>query len=116
LFANPAPAFAESSWSAAETRSSALKWELSYLALSAIDTAQTINCLKRDICEEGNPLFGKHPSSKKLIAAKIGLGAVHFALFTRLNDHNPKAAMRLARVSFAVQGTVVGLNARFMFK
>ena len=89
---------------------------MGYLALSAVDAAETISCLHRDICEEGNPLFGKHPSATKLIVAKFGLGLVHFAVFSRLNDRNPKAALRLAQVSCAVQGGVVLLNARFSFK
>jgi hypothetical protein len=97
------------------TRSAALRWEIGYLALSAIDAGETISCLNRGICEEGNPIFGKHPSAKKLIAAKVGLGAAHFFAFTRLNERNPRAALRLAQVSTAVQGGVVMLNARFSF-
>ena len=92
-----------------------MKWEIGYLALSAIDGAQTIECLDRGGCEEGNPLLGKHPSTTKLIAIKVGAGLVHFALFNRLNNRNPKAALRLAQVSCGLQGTVVALNARFTF-
>lgn len=116
-FSTTAPASARSVWDSQEgTRSAALKWELGYLALSAVDTAQTISCLNRGICDEGNPVFGKHPSSAKLIAAKVGLGLLHFAVFERANERNPRAALRLAQVSCAVQGGVVGLNARFSFK
>lgn len=53
--------------------------------------------------QEGNPIFGKHPSAKKLILAKVGLGALHFVAFKALNDRNPRAALRLAQVSCAVQ-------------
>jgi hypothetical protein len=113
-FAAPEPAIAEPTWEARQ--STALKWELGYLALTAIDTAQTIDCLNRDICSEGNPIFGKHPSSKKLILAKVGLGAVHFAIFNHINQRNPGAAMRIAQVSCAVQGGVVLLNARITFR
>jgi hypothetical protein len=113
--AAPSPASAESAWNAADTRSAALKWELGYLALSAVDAGQTIHCLDRGICEEGNPVFGRHPSAKKLIIAKVGLGALHFVAFKALNDRNPRAALRLAQVSCAVQGGVAMLNARFMF-
>jgi hypothetical protein len=98
------------------TRSAALKWELGYLALSALDTAQTVDCLERGVCQEANPLFGKHPSTKTLILAKLGGGLAHFALFNYLNDRNPKIAMRAAQVSFALQGTVVALNARISFR
>lgn len=111
----PTPAFAQSAFQAEDTRSAALKWEIGYLALSAIDAAQTIHCLKRDICAEGNPIFGKDPSTKKLILGKVGLGLAHFAVFSRINDRNPKAALRLAQVSCAVQGGVVLVNARFSF-
>jgi hypothetical protein len=97
------------------THDAAKKWEFAYLALSAIDTAETVRCLDQGICHEGNPLFGKHPSAAKLIAAKVVLGGLHFAIFTRLNEHNPKAALRLAQVSATVQGGVVLLNARFSF-
>jgi len=112
----PAPALAQTAGHEADTRSAALKWEIGYLALSAIDAAQTVECLERGRCEEANPIFGEHPSSKKILLAKIGIGVAHFALFTHLNRRNPKVALRLAQVSLAVQGTAVGLNARFTFK
>jgi hypothetical protein len=113
-------ACAQSPWQGAAattspTKSAALKWELGYLALSAIDTAQTIDCLNRELCVEGNPILGKHPSSLKLIAGKVGLGLLHFTAFSRINDKNPRGALRVAQISCALQGTVVGLNARFTF-
>lgn len=98
------------------THDAAKKWEIAYLTLSAIDTVQTIHCLDRGACIEGNPLLGKHPSTGKLIAVKVALSAVHFAVFTRLNDHNPKAALRMAQISAGVQGSVVLLNARVTFR
>jgi hypothetical protein len=97
------------------TARAALRWEVSYLALSAIDAAQTINCLDRNVCSEANPIFGKHPSAEALIAVKAGLGLVHFAAFKHTLHRNPKAALRLAQISCMVQGTVVGLNARMIF-
>ena len=99
-----------------DTSSAALRWELSYLALSAVDTAQTIDCLSRNECEEANPLFGKHPSSAALIAAKVAFGAAHFVVFNHLNKRNPHGALRFAQGSVIVQGGVVALNARFSFK
>ena len=108
---------AQSAWDGpGATKSAALKWEIGYLALSAIDTAQTIDCLNRDLCVEGNPILGKHPSTAKLIGAKIGLGLLHFTAFSRVNEKNPRGALRLAQISCAVQGAVVGLNARFTFR
>ena len=124
-FLTHAPASAEPSWRTGDaasmwraegTQTAALKWELGYLALSALDTAQTVECLHRDVCEEANPIFGKHPSAKTLILAKLGGGLAHFALFSYMNDRNPKLAMRAAQISFALQGTVVLVNARITFK
>lgn len=112
----PSPAGAQSPWDSGVTQSAARKWEIGYLALSAIDAGETIHCLNRNICDEGNPIFGKHPSGKTLILAKIGLGAVHFAAFSALNERNPKSALRLAQVSCALQGGVAMLNARFSFQ
>ena len=107
---------AQSAWNGAgATKSAALKWEVGYLALSAIDAAQTIDCLNREVCVEGNPILGKHPSTAKLIGAKVALGVLHFTAFSRINEKNPRGALRLAQVSCALQGTVVGLNARFTF-
>src|SRR5437762_5345171 len=100
--ATSTPALGQSAWNAGNTRSAALKWEMGYLALSAIDTAQTIDCLQRHICEEGNPLFGKHPSAVKLILAKVGLGAAQFALFSHVNGRDPNAALRVAQISCVV--------------
>ena len=111
-----APARADPSYRIEETRSAALKWEVGYLTLSALDAAETIHCLDRGTCKEGNPIFGKHPSTKTLILAKIGLGAIHFAAFSALNARNPKSALRLAQVSCAVQGGVAMVNARFSFQ
>jgi hypothetical protein len=101
---------------AESTRDTANKWEAAYLTLSAIDTAQTVSCLNRGLCDEANPLFGKHPTTFKLIAAKVAMGAVHFAVFRYINGHNPKAALRMAQISAGLQGGVVLLNARFTFK
>jgi len=110
-----APARADPSYRIEETRSAALKWEVGYLALSALDAAETIHCLDRGTCKEGNPIFGRHPSTTKLILGKLGFGLLHFAAFSHMNDRNPKAAMRFAQVSCFIQGGVVLLNARIAF-
>lgn len=110
------PASAQAFASKEITQSAARKWEIGYLALSAIDTAQTISCLDRGKCQEGNPLFGKNPSSTKLVAAKVIGGALHYALFEYMNNRDPKAALRFAQISVGIQGSVVALNLRFTFK
>jgi hypothetical protein len=116
---------AESQWPADEAtlialkstalKSNALKWEIAYLALSAVDAVQTIHCLRRDICEEVNPIFGKRPSTKTIILTKVGGGIAHFALFNYINQRNPRLALRAAQISVVGQGGAVLLNARIMF-
>jgi hypothetical protein len=113
ITATPLPA--KSLWESQPAASAAMQWELGYLALSAIDAGQTIECLHRDACEESNPLFGKHPTAGKLLAAKIALGAAHFVLFKRVYDKDSRMALRLAQMSVLTQGGVVALNARFAF-
>jgi hypothetical protein len=97
------------------TRRAAMKWEMIFLALSAADAAVTIDCLHRDVCEEVNPLFGKHPSTRTIVLGKIVGGAIHFAAFTYLNDRNPRVALRAAQVSVVAQGSVVAFNLRVAF-
>lgn len=99
------------------TKSDAMKWEAGYQVLSAIDAAETIYCTKKiSGCEEANPLFGKHPSTAKIILTKVLIGGAHFILIDRMANRDPKAAMRIAQISVVLQGTVVGLNARIIFK
>jgi len=97
------------------TRSAAYKWEAGFLALSAIDAVETISCLNRSSCTEGNFIWGHHPSTGKVVAAKLGLGLVHFGIFKLLVDHDPHTALRAAQISAAVQGTFVVINARTAF-
>lgn len=97
------------------TRSAAYKWEAGYLALSAIDAAQTISCLNRNRCTEGNFIWGSHPSTGKIVAAKIGLGLIQFGVFKLVVDHDPHSGLRVAQVSAVVQGGFVLLNLRHTF-
>ena len=97
------------------TRSAAYKWEAGFLVLSALDGAETIGCIHRDKCTEFNPIWGHHPSAGKIVAAKLGLGLLHFGVFKLIADRDPKTALRVAQVSAAVQGGIVMLNARVAF-
>jgi hypothetical protein len=115
-FAIAAAALAFASPAFADTQDAARKYEIAYLTLSAIDAAETIHCLDQHKCTEANPLFGKHPSAVKLIAGKVALGAIHYVAFNRLNERNPKAALRYAQISVGLQGGVVMWNLRVMFK
>jgi hypothetical protein len=96
-------------------QSAAMKWETTFLALSAVDAAQTIHCLKRDLCEEANPIFGKHPSPGTIVASKLAGGLLHYALIKELNKRDPRMALRTAQISAALQGGVVAMNARIAF-
>lgn len=119
LLASASPALAgplERDYRIERAQQAARNWEHAYLALSAIDAAETIYALDHDLAEEANPLLGKHPSTAKIIAVKVAVGAAHYALFTYANDRNPKSALRFAQVSAIMQGGVVGLNLRVVFK
>jgi len=98
------------------TKSAAYRWEAAYLTLSAIDGIQTIDCVHRHVCSEGSPIWGKHPSTAKVVLGKLGIGLVHFGLFKLITDRDPKTGLRAAQVSAVVQGGVVLLNARWTFK
>ena len=116
LSLSPTPAFAQrTSLNEDVTSAAALRWEFAYLGLSAVDAIQTIQCIERGKCTESNPLFGKRPSAETVILAKLIGSGVQFALFNAARRKDPKLALRLAQVSFALQGTVVALNARFTF-
>jgi len=98
------------------TRDAAYKWEAGFLVLSAVDAAETIHCLDRNTCSEGNPIWGRHPSTAKIVLTKLGLGIVHFTVFKLIADDDPKTALRAAQVSAVVQGGFVMLNAHLAFR
>lgn len=101
----------------ADTRGAANDWEKAYIALNIVDTIQTASCLDRhpDWCEEANPLFGKHPSVAKMVIGKALLVGLQYAIFERIRNHDPKAAMRFAQIGVGLSGTAVVLNARYTF-
>jgi hypothetical protein len=98
------------------TRKAAMRWEMAFVGLTAIDLIQTVTwCAHHDPCE-ANPLVGKHPSATKLILV-TGIGtAAHFEFVRRLSRDHPKAALRFAQVSVGIRGTVVGINFRTLLK
>jgi hypothetical protein len=97
------------------TRSAAYKWEAGFLALSAIDAAETISCLDRNQCTESNFIWGRHPSTGKIVATKVGLGLIHFGIFKLIVNHDPHTALRAAQVSAIVQGGFVLFNVHRAF-
>lgn len=93
-------------------RQSALRWERYYLALSAIDAAQTIYAVQSGRGVEANPLLGRNPSVMKVLAFKTIGGALHYTAVRKLSLKNPRQARTVAIVSTAIQAGVVGLNMR----
>lgn len=92
------------------------RWEGAYLALSAVDAVQTCVAISNGNARELNPLFGKKPSCAKTAALKAVIGGLHYLLFDYARDRDPKAARLGAQISVGVQGAVVGLNMRYVFK
>lgn len=91
-------------------RRDAMRWELGYFALSAVDAGQTISCLHAHTCHEVNPIFGKHPSPARIILTKLAGGAIHYWLFKGMNKKNPWEARLAAQLSVGLQGFIVGIN------
>jgi hypothetical protein len=92
------------------TRRDAMRWEMGYFALSAVDAAQTIDCLHAHTCHEVNPIYGRHPSTARIILTKLAGGAVHYWLFKGMNKKNPWEARLAAQLSVGLQGFIVGIN------
>ena len=98
------------------TRKAAMRYEIAYLALSAIDTVQTVRCMERDPdCVELNPLWGKKPSVERIILGKIVGGVIHYAAVDYISRRNPKMALRIAQISVGVQASGVAFNLRSDF-
>lgn len=96
-------------------KNAAARWEAAFVAVSAVDLAQTLSCLDAGRCVEMNPLLGKRPKATTLIAGKLLVTGVHFAAFRYANARDPKAALRFAQFGVVTQGAVVALNMRFTF-
>ena len=95
------------------------RMEVAWQVLNAVDTAQTLDCLDRNVCREGNPLIsgviGRNPDGAKLIAYKAGAGLVHYGLYRLIRSRDEKAARVFQIIGLAVQGGVVAANMRFAF-
>lgn len=104
------PAYAkEPTWE--ETK----KLEMVYFALSAIDAAQTIDCLNRNVCYEVNPIYGRNPSTEKIIGIKVVGGAFHYLLVREVYKRDPKLARTIQYITIGIQGGIVAANLRFAF-
>ena len=91
------------------------KLEMVYLTLSAVDAIQTIDCLNRNVCHEMNPIFGKHPSTERVIGTKIISGILHYLLIREIYEEDPRMARTIQYISIGIQGSVVAANLRFAF-
>jgi len=89
--------------------------EYAFQALNVIDAAQTIDCLDRHVCHEGNPIIGHDPSKATLIGVKIGTGAVHYLITRWLMRDYPRIVRAWEIASITVQGGIVAANLRFAF-
>ena len=89
--------------------------EIAFQVLNAADFASTEYCMRRGTCHEGNPLFGKSPSTGRLLAIKASEGIVHYALARWMAERDPHGARIFEYVSIGVQGAVVTANLRFVF-
>ena len=88
-------------------------WRYAGWAMAAADIASTQRCLNRSTCQEGNPLYGKHPSLGKMIAIRLPLEvAIDFAA-REVFKTDPDAALRIIQVKTIGTGVVVGLNLRY---
>lgn len=100
-----------------DIRRDADRWLIAYNVLSAVDAAQTCDFLHRGVAVEANPLFGKHPKCRKVIAIKAAGSLLYWLGIHRpLNRSNPKAARIIAQLATGSQGLVVGWNIQFAFK
>lgn len=95
------------------------KREIAFQVLNAADAATTCHAVNSGQAIEGNPLIsgilGKRPKCGGLLAYKAATGALHWALASEINKHDPEAAKWFQVVSIVVQGGVVAANLRFVF-
>ncbi|WP_156427394.1 hypothetical protein [Novosphingobium sp. Fuku2-ISO-50] len=89
--------------------------EIGYQLLNALDAAQTISCVHKPNCEEGNPLYGKRPSVGTIIGIKAASALLHYRASRTLLRRDPNTAILFEVATTTVQGVVCGLNFRYAF-
>ncbi|RVU03256.1 hypothetical protein EOE18_16720 [Novosphingobium umbonatum] len=92
-----------------------VKLEAAYQILNALDAAQTISCVHKPNCQEGNPIFGRRPSVEKIVLMKAGFGALHYVVAKNLFKEDARTAVSFQVATLLVQGVVCGLNMRHAF-
>lgn len=94
---------------AASIRKKADRYEVAYLAASAVDAIATIRCVAANKCKEMNPLMGKGNPTTVLVM-KGFLTVAHIAGFRKLRRESPRGALNVARFSFLLQGAITGIG------
>jgi len=89
--------------------------EIVFQALNLVDGVQTISCLRSGMCSESNPLFGRNPSTAKIVGVKAAGGLVHLLGTRYLFKRNSRYLKTFQIGSIAIQGGVVAWNTQFMF-
>jgi hypothetical protein len=89
--------------------------EVLYQGLNALDAAETISCVHKPTCQEGNPLLGSRPSNGTVIAFKLASAGAHFLVYRHQINRSEKRALMFEVITNVVQGTVCGLNLRYAF-
>ena len=97
------------------TKAEAIRLEVIFQALNALDWVLTKNCLDRGTCVEKNFLWGEQPDMTKMALAKVALGAVHAAYAAWLFKNKPFAVKPMQYMSIGIMGGAVAWNAQYSF-
>ena len=95
------------------------RWRIAGWVAAAADIASTERCLhKRDalgrpVCHEANPLYGRNPSTFRMLATRVPLEIGLDLLAQRIFKRDPQAAITFVQVKAIGTGIIAGLNMRF---
>lgn len=92
--------------------------ELSYQSLHLIDTLQTLDIARQPGHYETNPVLGRHPSDRAVLAYMAGEALLHVVVSDQLARHDAPAWMRAAWhvTSVSMAGNTVRANAQLGLK
>lgn len=90
-------------------------FEIAFQILNAVDGIETVYCLRRTTCSEGNPIIGRHPPAGRVIAVKAAAGVIHYAITRHLFKHRPEWIKNWAVTTVVLQGGVVLWNLQHCF-
>jgi hypothetical protein len=89
--------------------------EVLYQGLNVLDTVETISCVHKPTCQEGNPILGKRPSDAKVIIFKLASSGIHYMTYRHQIKRSLKTALAFEVITNTLQGVVCGLNFRYAF-